>query len=136
MIYVLDTNVISDLIAGQEMVSQNFSQVLLDADTICLCQPVLYEVRRGLFWRSNTAKLTIFTEKISPRLTKVAVTDADWVQAAELWASAVRRGKQLSDVDLLLAAVTQRLEATLVSSDADFDALPIQRMNWREAQPS
>lgn len=136
MIYVLDTNVISDLITGQEAVSQHFSQAILAGHTLYLCQPVLYEVSRGLFWRQSASKLRILEQKIRPRLFIPSLIEADWLQAAQFWADAVSQGKQLSDVDLLLAAVTERLEATLVSSDADFDALPIQRVNWREAQPS
>ena len=44
------------------------------------------------------------------------------------------QGKQLSDVDLLIAALAQRLDGVVVTSDDDFDALPIQRENWRAAQ--
>lgn len=66
----------------------------------------------------------------------MSLTDADWQQAAQFWAKTVRHGKQLADVDLLLAVLTQRLDATLVSADDDFASLPIQRENWRLSLPS
>jgi predicted nucleic acid-binding protein len=49
------------------------------------------------------------------------------VKAAELWSSTRSAGKQLSDVDLLLAALAVRMDAVIVSNDSDFDALPARR---------
>jgi predicted nucleic acid-binding protein len=36
-------------------------------------------------------------------------------------------------VDLLIAAVAQRIDAVIVSADADFDHLSVRRENWRNA---
>ncbi len=66
-----------------------------------------------------------------PLLQPVSLVDADWDQAARFWADMTKRGRQFSDIDLLLASVVARLDATLVSADADFDALPIKREDWR-----
>jgi len=55
----------------------------------------------------------------------------NWQQAAQFWADAVNKGKQLSDVDLLVAAVAARLGGVVVSADGDFDALPVRRNIWR-----
>ncbi len=134
MIYLLDTNLLSDLIAGRENVSQKFRTLVEQDETLCLCQPVFYELRRGIFWRNSLGKYRIFNQNILPRLTLISLTDADWLQAAQLWADAVSRGKQLSDVDLLIAALTQRLDAVLVTGDDDFATLPIKRENWRNSQ--
>jgi predicted nucleic acid-binding protein len=59
------------------------------------------------------------------------VTDDDWKQAAHYWVDTVRAGKQLADIDLLIAAIARRTNAVVVSADDDFDALPIRRENWR-----
>lgn len=136
MIYLLDTNVISDLTAGVVTVFRQFDHALERGNTVSLCPPVLYEVRRGFVWRRSPTKSRVFDENILPRLTYVPLTDADWLLAAQFWADAVSRGRQLADVDLLLAALAQRLGAALVTADDDFDILPIQRANWRIAQPS
>jgi len=40
-------------------------------------------------------------------------------------------GRAFSDVDLLVAAVAERLGGIIVSADADFDALSVLRENWR-----
>jgi predicted nucleic acid-binding protein len=125
LIYLLDTNVVADLAANVRLIWQRFDQSFEAGDSIGLCQPVLYEVRRGFFWRQSPTKATVFERQILLHLTLFPLTDADWLQAARFWAEAVRNGKQLSDVDLLLAALAQRLDATLVSSDEDFAILPV-----------
>jgi predicted nucleic acid-binding protein len=50
MKYILDTNVISDMLNQQTSVIQRVEQALLQ-DTLYLCQPVYFELRRGLLWK-------------------------------------------------------------------------------------
>jgi len=57
--------------------------------------------------------------------------DEDWEKAARYWADTASRGRQFSDVDLLVAAVASRLGGVIVSSDTDFDALSVPRQDWR-----
>jgi len=54
--------------------------------------------------------------------------------AAQLWADMRNRGRQFSDVDLLIASLAQRLNAVVVTADADFAMLPIQSEDWRGAE--
>jgi predicted nucleic acid-binding protein len=55
----------------------------------------------------------------------------DWRVAAKLWSDARRRGRQLSDIDVLLAAMTLRLNGILITDDGDFAYLPLARTeNW------
>lgn len=133
MICVLDTNVIADLIVNIEPVVASFERAIINQDRLILPHAVYYEVQRGLKWRQATRKEQIFEEQIIPRLNLTEITLDDWQQAANYWALAVSQGKQLSDVDLMIAALTKRLDAILVTSDKDFDLLPIQRINWRLA---
>ena len=131
MIYVLDSNVISDRLNGHAVVTRKFSQMMQKGHVLCLSAPVDYEVRRGFLKRNATHKFQIFTEEVKPKLVNVPLTDADWQTAAQLWAQMRRKGRQFSDVDLLLAAITIRLDATLVFADNDFAALSLTRTNWR-----
>jgi predicted nucleic acid-binding protein len=136
LIYLLDTNAVSDLIAHSETVTRGFDDALREHHTVGLCNPVLFELRRGFIWRRSTAKERVLNEIILPRLELIPIIDTNWQQAAQFWADAARRGKQLSDVDLLIAALTHRLGVALISADDNFDTLPIQGVNWRTAQPS
>lgn len=129
--YVLDTNVIADRMKAREPVSQRLTVAVQTGHRVCLCQPVYYEVMRGLLKTNATRKLHLFQTTIVPLLTWVSLTDDDWRQAAQFWANAVNAGKQLADTDLLIAAIAKRVDGVVVTDDGDFDALPIRRENWR-----
>lgn len=96
----------------------------------------------GLTCILDTNAISDYLRQFEPTTTRIkqAIRDgyilylckpADWRQAAHFWAEARNAGKQLSDVDLLIAALAYRLNATLVTSDNDFEALPVQHENWR-----
>jgi predicted nucleic acid-binding protein len=126
LIYLLDTNVISDYL-NQVFDLERFNRAIAAGDRVCLCHPVYYESLRGLLKAKSTRKLDVFHSRLIPMLEWVEMRSSDWEQAARLWADAVSRGKQLSDVDLLIASIALRQNAIIVSSDADFDAFPIKR---------
>lgn len=136
MIYLLDTNVISDFLKKHPVVTASIMQGLANRDRLLVPQPAHYELIRSLMRHNATVQLSRLNNEILPQMEWITLTDADWLQAAQFWADAVSQGKQLADIDLLLAALTQRLDATLVTADDDFDILPIQRANWRVSQPS
>jgi len=131
MIYILDTNVISDLMKNHSAVQANHDGALRVGDVLAICQPVYHEALRGLLWSGSTNRRQILDEIIIPEIDYIELVDDDWRQAAAFWADLRRAGKQLSDMDLLIAAVTLRVGGVLVTADDDFDALPIQRQNWR-----
>ncbi len=131
--YILDTTVIADSIKRQPQVLERLTNAGEAGHVIGLCDPVRCEVVRGLLKVNATQKLQLFRQSIAPLMDYLPLTDADWGRAAQLWADARNQGKQLSDVDLLIASLAQRLNAVVVTSDVDFTALPISRENWRDA---
>jgi predicted nucleic acid-binding protein len=81
-------------------------------------------LQRGLIWRDSTTKMRILQEDILPQLDWVYLKDQDWIQAAQFWSQAVKSGRQLSDIDFLLAAVAWNLDAIIVSNDTDWRRSP------------
>jgi tRNA(fMet)-specific endonuclease VapC len=130
-IYVLDANVVSDMLRKIPDATIMATIAQHRQDDVYLCMPVDYEIRRGLIKTQAFNRLQYYESHIKPQFQWVSILDEDWVKAAELWSIAVSAGKQLSDIDLLIAAVTLRLGGTLVSADSDFDSLPVTRVNWR-----
>jgi tRNA(fMet)-specific endonuclease VapC len=130
-VFVLDTNVISDLVAPIPNVNVLAKIVAHRQDTLCLCEAVDYEVRRGFLKTGATGRLRVYEQTIKPQFQWVVIVESDWRQAAQFWADTVNKGKQLADIDLLVASVAIRLGAFIVSADQDFDALPVKRENWR-----
>ncbi len=128
--YILDTSIIGDRIKAYDTVSKRLANTITAGHQVYLCQPVYYEVRRGLIKVNATCKLQLFQNAIMPLLYWLPLNDSDWLQAAQFWADARNAGKQLSDVDLLVAALAHRINGIVVSSDDDFRALPVRLENW------
>jgi tRNA(fMet)-specific endonuclease VapC len=128
MKYLLDTNIITTLIKGDPRVLAQLEAHLVDG--VYLCQLVFYEAMRGLLWKNATTKIQTL-ERLRLRLGWFQLLESDWEQAGVLWAQAVSHGRQLADIDLLIAALALRQDAIVVTDDQDFDALPVKRENWR-----
>ena len=132
MIYVLDTNVISDLSRNVSIVVANQDRKLQQGHSLVLCSPVYYESLRGLLKKNATVQIAGLNA-LKAAFDWQVVVEQDWLDAAQLCAMSDNKGKRFSDIDLLIAAIAARLNATLVSADADFEALPIKYENWRIA---
>lgn len=131
--YILDSNAVSDYVKQFHPTTARIEQAIRAERIVYLCQPVKYEVLRGLMKVRAERQRKVFEDQFAPQLISLSLIDADWRLAAQFWAEASAVGKQLSDVDLLIAALAHRLGAVIVSDDEDFDALPVQRENWRQA---
>src|SRR5574341_771099 len=132
LIYILDTNAVTDYMGDAAPTTTHIRQAIQNGHFVALCLPVYYELLRGLLKAGASRKLHILHTKVMPRLKWYSLVERDWIQAARYWANATSQGRQLSDIDLLIAALAVRLSAVIVSSDADFDVLPVRRENWRE----
>ena len=129
--YVLDTNTLSKLIKTppESLVTRLHAE---SNSTLLISEAVVYEIERGLFKLNATRQLTRFRERILTNFTVIPVDLAHWRAAAELWADAARRGRALSDIDLLIAALALRFDAIIVTTDQDFAAFPSLHIeNWR-----
>ena len=128
--YVLDTNMVSGLRPNRN--PHLWAQVNAhQGDRLCICEPVIFEVERGLHQRGASVQLKTFREQLLPMFAIPAPTLIDWRVAAQLWGNARSRGIQFSDVDVLLAAITLRLGGVLVTDDSDFAHLPlVPKENW------
>lgn len=131
LVYILDTNVIADYINRFEPTTTRVRRAIQERQLLYLCSPVYYEVLRGLLKTRAERKRRMFEDQFAPQLIAISLTDADWRQAAQFWADASKAGKQLADVDFLVASIARRLNGIIVSADADFDALPVRREDWR-----
>ena len=132
--YLLDTNVVSDYLRGRPEIVDRVSRVIDAGEIVGLCPPVHYEVTRGLLRVDARRQLEKYYLEFVPMMSLLPVLHDDWNEAAQLWRYVQQRGRQLSDVDLLIAAMAIRLDAVLVTADGDFSALPVKRENWRVPQ--
>lgn len=130
MNFLLDTNYITALLKEDATAFKWFGNAKAQGAVLGICLPVIYEVERGLIWKNARRQLATLKQHIIPYLDEIAFTELDWMQAARFWADTRSKGYLLSDIDLLIAALAQRLDLTIVSRDKDFDRLPIRRDEW------
>jgi predicted nucleic acid-binding protein len=130
VVHVFDTNIISRLTQVRHL--DLLERIRADQTNVqVLCEPVIYEVEKGLHHKGAEKQLERFRNDVIPLFSVVvAVQLVDWRVASLLWANSRARGRQVSDIDLLIAAITLRLDGIVVTADDDFDALPVRRENW------
>jgi predicted nucleic acid-binding protein len=95
------------------------------------CVPVLCEIESG---RLNVSRPDVYRNGLNAVLRKILLwplTRATSEIFGQLDQDLRRRGRALSQVDIMLAALCRELDLTLVTTDADFTALPwLKTENW------
>jgi tRNA(fMet)-specific endonuclease VapC len=95
-----------------------------------MCRVVFYELRRGLTYRDARRQLDDL-DAFTRTLRWLDYERGMWVDAARLWAERRCQGRPHNDADLLIAAFTRRLRATVVTNNtADFMDLGVSVVDW------
>jgi tRNA(fMet)-specific endonuclease VapC len=129
--WVLDTNIISYLLRGDSRVRDAFVAVRDAPDTSFILSPVVdYEIRRYLLLKGASRNLAQY-EALTATWTAVPLSEADWRQAAALWADRHRNGTPIEDADLLIAVTALAREAVLVTHNTrHFGGLDLRIADW------
>lgn len=96
-----------------------------------LCIPVICEFEIGLQQARDQAT---YRKKIERLFSRFRIWPLDW-ETAKLYGSLAlllrSRGKVLSQVDMMQAALAIQMKLTLITGDRDFEALPeVRTENW------
>lgn len=94
------------------------------------CVPVLCEIEAGI---QQVSQPEAYRENLQRLLRQIRVWPIDPTTArmyGEIHHDLKRRGRALSQVDMMLAALAKQMGVTLATSDQDFAALDIPRENW------
>lgn len=129
--YLLDTNHIGNAVTPGSVVRQRIAELCGRGLKVGTCVPMLCEIEAGIqqvrqpeAYRLNLARL----------LRQVRVWPIDGATARLYGAihhDLKKRGRVLSQVDMMLAALALQMRLTLVTSDQDFTALPdVPAENW------
>lgn len=130
--YVLDADTLSYILRKTvPIVGQRLRQALV-ADAVVLVCPVAYfQVKRILLKRNATRQLQ-FLESLTAQFRWAEFEQADWEEAAELWAQRQKAGQPVEDSDLLIAIHARRRGATVVTNnERHFENLGVSVENWR-----
>jgi tRNA(fMet)-specific endonuclease VapC len=132
-IYTLDTNIVSQVLRQNPVVTHQFNSVATSANHFLGCPMVWFEARRGLL--AKDAKLQ--TQRLDQMFSGFDWQDYDrddWILAATLWAKRRASGIPIGDADLLIAVFTINRNAVLVTdNEKDFADLGVTVENWTKS---
>lgn len=129
--YLLDTNHVSRAVTVGSSVRKRIIELRQRGVKIGTCVPVLCEIEAGI---QQVKSPEAYRENLRRLLRQIRVWPIDPVTATiygEIHQDLKRRGRALSQVDIMLAALARQLGLSLATSDQDFAALPdIATENW------
>jgi len=120
MTYVLDTNIITAILKGNENVKRRAQQAIVEGKEVFINGISYYEIKRGLLAAKAIAQLKRF--KLLCEKFGLALLDTQSIFdiAAEIYANLRQRGELIEDADILIASLTKTRDLILVSDDTDF----------------
>jgi predicted nucleic acid-binding protein len=129
--YLLDTNHLSDTTRRVSRIRDRVQQRIPYGDRFGTCVPALCELEVGM---QQTAQPGEARRRLRGILKRISIWPVDAAVPevyGALYHELRRRGRVLSQVDLLLGALAFDWNLRLLTSDRDFEALPqIRTENW------
>jgi tRNA(fMet)-specific endonuclease VapC len=129
--FLLDTNHVSEAVRPVSRVRERIDQARRTGVRVGTCVPVLCELEAALI---TSVRRSSFHRTLDHLLTRNRIWPIDRPVAriyGELYQDLRARGQALSQVDIMLAGLARVMDLTLVTTDLDFGALPVLRVeNW------
>ncbi|HEX8910817.1 MAG TPA: type II toxin-antitoxin system VapC family toxin [Humisphaera sp.] len=122
--FLLDTNHLSHALRPVSHAREGILERRAKGIVLGTCVPVLCEVEVGL---AHHARRDELRGRLQHLLRHVRVWPIEMETARQYGAVAAelrRKGKALSQVDMMLAALARQMRVALVTTDPDFEALP------------
>jgi tRNA(fMet)-specific endonuclease VapC len=129
--FLLDTNHLSHAIRRVSPLRDRLRQAVREGHQLGTCWPVLCELEVGI---RQTELPDAVRKTLHTVLTDVRIWPFDW-QLVQIYGEfrhlTKSQGIAFSHVDLVLASMARCMDATLLTTDNDFDAIPsIRTENW------
>ena len=134
--YLLDTNHLSRAVEIGSPVRLRITELAERGAKVGTCVPVLCEVEAGIHRLREPEKYRQGLDRLLRRIRVWPMLPSTARVYGGIYQDLRTRGRALSQVDMMLAALATEMSATLVTSDKDFTALPDIRVeSWFPAVP-
>jgi len=132
--YLLDTNHVGLAVDKTSVVGRRIFEARLAGIRLGTCLPVLCEIEAGIRQVQRKAK---YRRDLNHLLLQLRLWPMD-LKTTEIYGDVYmelrRKGKALSQVDIMIAAMARQRKLTILSTDTDFDALPdIRKEDWSKS---
>ena len=133
--FLLDTNHIGHAVRADSVVRERIAEYRRQGARLGTCVPVLCEIEAGI---RQVRDAEVYRENLDRLLRQIRIWPIAPSTAklfGELHFELKRRGRVLSQVDLMLAALAIEMNLVIATSDQDFTALSsLKVVNWLEPQ--
>lgn len=129
--FLLDTNHLSEALRPVSRVRDRIGQLQVAGIRVGTCFPVLCELHAGLPIGERGDKYRRALQRLLGRV-RLWPLDGEVARTyGELYQDLRDRGRVLSQVDMMLAALAKQWSVTLATTDRNFQALPeLHTENW------
>jgi tRNA(fMet)-specific endonuclease VapC len=130
---LLDTDTLSEVIKGRDaLVAQRAQKYLQTHKRFTFSIVTRYEILRGLKAKGALQQIAVFEDRCRESQV-LPLIDTVVVQAAEIYAELHRRGRLISDADILIAAAALTHDLALVTENTGhFERITGLRLeSWR-----
>jgi len=131
MRYLLDTNIITEILKENEKVIKKAQTVRIEGKEILINAISYYEVKRGLLSTNATKQLEKFEQLC--KIFGLALLDTQNIFdiASLIYKDLKQKGKIIEDADILIASISLNGNFILISADNDFNRIKNLRVeNW------
>src|SRR5262245_15885185 len=127
---LLDTNTLSYILKERQPAVDRLKKAKDEGVRFLLASVAHYELIRYLELKGAQRLLRLYHKMVEPWL-RCNLSFEDWDPASHLWAELHRKGRALSDLDLLLATLARKHGAVLVTSNTGhFQDLGLALEDW------
>lgn len=128
---LVDTDILSYFLKGNEKVFLRFQEYLKDFDHINISIITYYEIASGLTFKSAEKQLRIFEEFCSSSAI-INLSKDSIKMSAEIYANQRKKGEAVDDIDILIAGIAISNDMVLITNNTKhfgkIDGLEID--NW------
>jgi tRNA(fMet)-specific endonuclease VapC len=129
--YILDTNHMSAAIAPVAPIRDRIALSRRAGLRLGTCLPVLCELEAGIQGHSRPQVLRRALRQLRSSVLLWPLEEGDATLYGAIYLRLRQQGRALSQIDMMLAALSSRMNLILLSTDRDFEALPdIRTENW------
>jgi tRNA(fMet)-specific endonuclease VapC len=116
--FVLDTNIISFYLRGNQQIIQTIEEVRTRGDDIIIPPFAYYEIKRGLTFIGATRKLKYFEHFCM--LMRVGNFENIQIETAiDIYIGLLKKGLNIDDADIFIAAFCKQYNGILVTNNTD-----------------
>ena len=130
---LLDTDILSYYLRGDEIVVKNIENYMLDFEVIEISIITYYEVVSGLLYKNALKQMEIFNDFISGNIV-IPLTEESCKISGNIYSKLRQWGDLIDDIDLLIAGIAIENEMSLITNNENhFKRIPgLKVENWKK----